>query len=428
MPNKLTQRFVLSLKTGKQGGQRFSDTELKGFALQVYPSGRKVFQVRYRTVAGQRRLIVIGDYGPFTVDAARDRAKAILGEVARGGDPAVAETEKKIAPGWADWVKTYLEDVHSRKKSWRSDYRYLNGTLEKPLRVKFDKVPETHFEGVASWGTLKLSELTAEDISKAFDRTLKEAGKTSANRFLASVRACLQAAWRLDKVPVNVAMKVRAHPENPPRQRVLDDDELGRALEAVAALKDPYARLAFVLLIETGARLSEVLHARWTDLDLEGKLWRLPSPKSGKPQVIPLADSTCAALRNTQRLGPYLIPGQSGNAPRSDLKRPWDQILKTAQLQDCHIHDLRRSFGLRVARAAGLHVASKLLRHSTIHVTESVYAPLGIEELRRASNRASREVGKVLVMYQKKAHTGNDGQGKRVPLQTEKEQDLTPNQ
>jgi integrase len=213
----------------------------------------------------------------------------------------------------------------------------------------------------------------------------------------------------LDKVPVNVAMRVRPLPENPPRQRVLDDDELGRALEAVASLTDPYVRLAFILLIETGARLSEVLHARWADIDLEGKLWRLPSPKSGKPQVIPLPDSTCAAIRNVARLGPYVIPGQSGNAPRSDLKRPWNLIRESAELSDCNIHDLRRSFGLRVARAAGLHVASKLLRHSTVRVTESVYAPLGIDELRKASNKAARVVGKVLTMHRKKKAGGGRG-------------------
>lgn len=408
MPHKLTQRFVSSLTTPEPGGQRFADSDLRGFAVQVYPSGRKVFQVRYRNTLGRRRLMVVGDYGPLTVETAREQARALLGSVALGSDPAEAAEARQSAPEWAEWVKVYLEGVQRRKKSWKEDYRYLNSTLEKDLRIKLEGVKELEPEGVASWGTKKLADLTAEDVTKAFERTDKDAGRTSANRFLASVRACLQAAWRLDKVAVNVAMKVRALPENPPRQRVLDDDELGRALEAVASLPDPYARLAFILLIETGARLSEVLHARWVDIDLEGKLWRLPSPKSGKPQVIPLPDSTCAAVRNVKRLGPYVIPGQSGNAPRSDLKGPWNLIRENAELSDCNIHDLRRSFGLRVARAAGLHVASKLLRHSTVRVTETVYAPLGIDELRKASNKAARVVGKVLIMHRKKktAHRG----------------------
>lgn len=411
MPNKLTQRFVASLETEKVGGQRFADSEIKGFAVQVYSTGRKVFQVRYRTAQEQRRLMVLGDYGPLTVDAAREMAKTVLGKVVLGGDPVGEGEAHQNAPSWAAWVETYLEGVRRRKKSWKADYRYLNSTLEKTARVKMEGLREIESEGVATWGKKKLAALTAEEVSKAFDRTDREAGRTSANRFLASLRACLQAAWRLDKVQFNVALKIRPLPENPPRQRVLDDDELGRALDAVAALPDPYARLAFALLIETGARLSEVLHAQWVDVDLDGKLWRLPSPKSGKVQFIPLADSTCAALRNVERLGPYVIPGQSGDAPRSDLKRPWNQIRTAAQLSDCNIHDLRRSFGLRVARAAGLHIASKLLRHSTVKVTESVYAPLGIDELRKASNKASREVGKVLRMYKKKSAAESEAGG-----------------
>lgn len=70
--------------------------------------------------------------------------------------------------------------------------------------------------------------------------------------------------------------------------------------------------------------------------------------------------------------------------PRPDLKGPWDRLRAAAQLEDVRIHDIRRSFGLEIARKAGLHVASKLLRHSSVKVTEQVYAPLGIDELRDA--------------------------------------------
>ncbi|HQR44587.1 MAG TPA: hypothetical protein PK598_01065 [Thermoanaerobaculia bacterium] len=58
-------------------------------------------------------------------------------------------------------------------------------------------------------------------------------------------------------------------------------------------------------------------------------------------------------------------------------------------LADVHIHDLRRTFGLHVAKAAGLHVASKLLRHGDVRITERVYAPLGIETLRAAVEKRS---------------------------------------
>jgi len=381
MAMRFTKRVLDELKSDNPRGQKFYDTTLPGFCVAVYASGKKVFLVRYGT-RDRRSWIKVGLYGVLTLEQAREKARELLSKATLGQDPVAEIAATKKAYTFKKWREEYVVEIEKRKKSWKKDEAFLKIAGE-------------------SWDNRLLRDITVGDVNKMFQR-MQERGKTTANRWLAAVRTCFASAWRLDLVPDNPALKVRLLPENPPRQRVLDEDELGRTLEAVAELSDPYARLAFALLIETGARLSEVLHARWSEMDLQGKLWRLPSPKSGRPQVVPLADSTCAALRNVEHLGPYVIPGQTGKAPRSDLKRPWNQIRNKAQLEDCNIHDLRRSFGLRVARAAGLHVASKLLRHSTVKVTEAVYAPLGIEELRRASNRASREVGKVLKMHRMK--------------------------
>jgi len=60
------------------------------------------------------------------------------------------------------------------------------------------------------------------------------------------------------------------------------------------------------------------------------------------------------------------------------------------------IHDVRRTFGLHVTRTAGLHVASKLLRHSDIRVTQKVYAPLDLAELREAMGATQRRRGEVV--------------------------------
>ena len=202
------------------------------------------------------------------------------------------------------------------------------------------------------------------------------------NRWLASVRACLSAAWRADLIPTNPAMKIRPNRENPPRARVLSDEEMGRVITAIEGQDDPHVRAALLMLIITGARLSEVLGARWEDIDLNAATWRIPTPKSGYPQVMPLHANAVALLEALPRIGPWLIPGRNPQKRRADLKKPWDKVRKAAKVEDVTIHDLRRTFGLAVARTAGLHVASKLLRHSNITVTERVYAPLGLEDLR----------------------------------------------
>jgi integrase len=158
--------------------------------------------------------------------------------------------------------------------------------------------------------------------------------------------------------------------------------------------------------VETGARLSEVLRAKWEDIDFEAGTWRIPSPKTGTPQVVPLNSQTMALLRRLPHVEkcPYICSGRYLDRPRADLKDAWQRVKDRADAEldkawkrgrapagtnaptvaDVHVHDLRRTFGLHVARKAGLHVASQLLRHADIKVTQKVYAPLGIEELRTA--------------------------------------------
>ena len=188
----------------------------------------------------------------------------------------------------------------------------------------------------------------------------------------------------MNQLDANPAMKIKTFAEPPGRTTVLSEDELGRVLKAIDEIEDEHIRTAFHMLIQTGARKSEVLAAKWDDIDLEDRIWRIPSPKAGKPQVIPLPAEIAAMLTHLSREGDYIIPGRNPGEPRKDLRRPWLKIQTDAEIPHVTMHDIRRTFGLRITRKAGLHIASKLLRHSDIRVTERHYAPLELEELRGA--------------------------------------------
>lgn len=385
---KLTKRVMEGLKAERPQGSRVFDTELKGFGTWVYPSGKKTFFVYYGPES-KRQTYKIGPYGTYTVEQAREKAASILRCVADGQNPKAIRKARQAAATFEQWMGTYIEIIKPRVRTWREIERYL-------------KFAEEH------WAEKPLDSLTVEDVERLF-LLKREKGNATANRFLTTIRACLQTAWRREKILHNPAMKLKHLPENPPRTRVLSDEELKGVMEAVANLSDPFIRAAFTLLIETGARRSEVLRAKWEDFDLDAKLWRLPRPKSGHPQVMPIADSTVALLRNLPHYKecPFVIPGRPKKESlpyekgRFDLKKPWDSIREKAKIPDVRIHDLRRTFGLHVARKAGLHIASKLLRHSAIAVTERVYVPLGLDELRRAMDVVTEDRGKILTMKPK---------------------------
>jgi integrase len=384
MAIRLTKRVIDELVSDDPRGQKFYDSTLSGFCVAVYASGKKVFMVRYGT-RDRRSWITVGPYGVLTIEVARERARELLSKAVLGQNPAAEIATNKTAPTFEKWREDYVKEIEKRKKSWKKDESFLKDAGE-------------------SWDKRLLKDIAVADVNKLFQQ-MQERGKITANRWLAAVRTCFSTAWRLDLIHDNPASKVRLLPENPPRQRVLSDDELTAMVDAIVELKDPHLRLAFTLLLETGARLSEVLRATWEDIDLEQAAWRLPSPKSGRPQTIPLAPSTVAILKHTPAMGPYLVPGRDPKKPRFDLKRPWDDLCKEAGLVGVHIHDVRRTYGLHAARQAGLHIASKLLRHSTVTVTERVYVPLGLDDLRKGTAKVSRERGKVIKLVHKKQKT-----------------------
>jgi integrase len=367
---RITQRTLAAMKTTNPKGTRYYDSELRGFCVRVMLDGAKHFEVRFGGRKSRRRL-TIGRYGTVTLDQARTKARSLLARAALGEVP----ERRRNQSTFASWRATYLSRIRGRLKTAAKIQSFLSAT---------DR-----------WDSRGLDTITTSDVEALFQK-LGEKHPTAANRFLQSLSPLFVAAVRDGLISVNPAAGIRHFRESPPRARVLSGDELRALLDAVAAEEDVHVRAAFMLLVETGARLSEVLRAKWADVDLDAGLWRLPSPKSGHPQMIPLARASVAHLRRLPHVGPFIVAGR-GDAPRFDLKRPWERLRTAAKLPaDVHVHDVRRTFGLAIARSAGLHVAQKLLRHSSVNVTERVYAPLGLEELRRAT-----EVHSVAIPFRK---------------------------
>lgn len=91
---KITKRLVDALTSE---GVRFTlwDTQLKGFGVRVAVSDTKTYVVRYRTIGGADRLLHIARHGVVTAEEARERAAAVLAEVASGGDPQGTKVERR---------------------------------------------------------------------------------------------------------------------------------------------------------------------------------------------------------------------------------------------------------------------------------------------------------------------------------------------
>ncbi|MES1200224.1 MAG: site-specific integrase [Pseudomonadota bacterium] len=194
-----------------------------------------------------------------------------------------------------------------------------------------------------------------------------------------------------------VSVKLAAAPV---RERFLTIEEAKALIAAIDATMTPPFAEATKLLLFTGARKTEILGLRWTEIDFERRQLRLPPErtkaggKTGERHIV-LPPPATAILRSRatarmkasrKELSEFVFPGSRGVSHLTGLRRPFIRACAAAGLSDVRIHDLRHSFAsLAVANGASLFLVGKLLGHASTRTTER-YAHLSSDPLHEAAD------------------------------------------
>jgi integrase len=157
-----------------------------------------------------------------------------------------------------------------------------------------------------------------------------------------------------------------------------------------------YIRDYLLLSLYTGARRSNVLAMRWGHIDLNLKLWLVPSneTKNQEQMVIPLLDQAVKILqrRKSKATSIFVFPSpkSSKTGHLMEPKRSWKNLSKRAGLSPTYrLHDLRRTMGSWQAITGS---STKIIGASLGHKSESAtahYAHLTIEPVRAAMQKAA---------------------------------------
>jgi integrase len=99
----------------------------------------------------------------------------------------------------------------------------------------------------------------------------------------------------LKHIEVNPAEGLNRPKQSPSRERVLSEHELRLVWQAAASLGWPFDPILKLLAL-TGQRKSEITAGRWSEIDLEAMVWRLPSnrTKNKRPHAFPLSSAVLA--------------------------------------------------------------------------------------------------------------------------------------
>ena len=170
------------------------------------------------------------------------------------------------------------------------------------------------------------------------------------------------------------------------RERVLTDEELRRVWEAAGGF--PYGAI-IRLLLATGQRRNEVGGMRWSELDLEGRTWRLPKErtKGNRDHLVPLNDLALQVIEACPRIGDcvFATRKETAFAGWSQAKRRLDA---KCGVLDWRLHDLRRTVATGMQAAGVLpHTVAAVLNHSTAGLfgVTAIYLRDRQEEAKRAA-------------------------------------------
>lgn len=338
---KLTKTLVDNTKP-TETDQWVWDSELPGFGIRVQASGRKTYVARYRTHDRVQRKLTLARCSDMPPDRARDLARKAFATVAEGGDPTKERRVEKDAPTMADLQERYMNE-HAKP---------------------FKKATSTRLDD-ANWrnhilpqlGKKKVKDLKRSDIL-SLHGSLSEKPAT-ANQVLAllskALNLCETWEWRpRNSNPCHEVKKYKIREREliltPVQIRTLNSalDELLSAGE----IREPMVNLVRLLML-TGCRLREIMHAQRDWVDHERQLLLLPDSKVGQRKIA-LSGPAMDIISGIATSETWLIPGRRHGQPMDTPYKAWARIKERAGLPtELRIHDLRHTAG-SLGHMAGL--------------------------------------------------------------------------
>lgn len=348
---KLTISFIKKLVPGKV--ERYSDTEVPG--LQVRVSATKIsyyFRKRHNYKVHE---FVLGTHPDIMLEEARNMALERLAALSNYDD--ISSPVVRRQPTVKEAIALWLETQKDKAKAISSIKCFT------PLENK------------------KIAELVPADIERIF-YGMKNT-PSAANHAVRYLKCAINKIYRKLKTenPVPFLFDGIVKYPQKARYRVMTEAE---APLIINKLKE-YTRKgmyqdqakAILLMIYTGQRRSRVLGIAVDQIDTDLKIWHVPGNDIKRPVNLPLNDFAWKLIAEQMELHPsgYLFLWRG--KPMKDCRKTLLAVCRECGIENLHLHDLRRSLGTwMLSSGASIEMVSKTLGHSSIRVTEQVYAHL----------------------------------------------------
>jgi len=351
----LTARKLDSLKAPTAGQADYWDEGLPGFGVRISAGGRRAWVIMYRL--GRRKVrLTLGTYPKVPLAKAREEARAALGKVQGGGDPASQRRAQRDADTFGRLAAQYLEKhAKAKKRSWRTDEEVLNR----------DVLPK--------WRHRRAKDVSRRDVRDLIQGIVDRGAPIMANRTFEILRRLFNWAIAEDYLTDSPCKGLSKPAKENRRDRVLTEDEI-RAVWAAMGAEDPLIAAIMKLRLVTAQRGGELASMARAEVDKATAWWTIPAEKaknglSHRVPLSPLALSIIAEVEAEAGESPWMFPSRRKGRHLEQLVQAAHRIRDRAGIAFTP-HDLRRTAASHMTGMGILRLTvSKILNHAERGVT-----------------------------------------------------------
>ncbi len=333
-------------------------------------------------VAGRRHDIGLGGWPTISITEARTKALENLRIARQGGDLLASRREKAENPivTFQIAAEKYHATNRTKWKSEESASRFLSSLTEHV----FPRI-----------GSMPVDKIAGPDIIACllpvWTRT-PSVGRRLKQRMSHVFKYCQAFGYTTVNPCDGIEVALPARDARTEHHRALPYSDVPAALQTITDCEKalPIARACFLFLVLTAARSAEARGARWREIDLREREWRIPADrmKVDREHRVPLADASLDVLHGLRPVnvqGTALVfPSPRGGKCLSDMTLL--RCLKTAGLAaKTTVHGFRSSFRDWAAERSGhtRDVIEMALAHTVGDEVERSYARSDLFDQRR---------------------------------------------
>lgn len=292
---KLTDPIIKAAKP-KEKPYKLSDGQ--GLTLLIQPNGSKWWRYRYR-INGKEKMLSIGTYPDVTLKKAREMRVTADDLLKQSIDPSQHRQEQKQIAAIA--AENSFESV---ARQWWNHWKHAR--TERHADYVIRRLEADIFPVI---GNKPIHSITAPTLLMAIKKIESRGALDIAKRALSTCGQVFRYAVGHGLAERNPAADIKPSDVLKPTRKAnyarLDQKDLPELLQKIEEYDgQPLTRIALQLMALTFVRTGELIGARWEEIDITAKQWRIPAErmKMRTPHIVPLSNQSLTLINELRTL------------------------------------------------------------------------------------------------------------------------------